>query len=235
MGIERFNRTCRDSVFTYKADWEALSERIAYWLDYERPYVTCDTSYIESVWWILSRLARKGLLYRGHKSVPYCPRCGTALSSHEVALGYREVEDPSLFFLAPLLAGDGEPDPRGTRLPGLDHHPVDRALQRGAGAQSLPHLRRSGDGWPARDPGEGPGRARARRRRPDRARARCPLAGRGPLRPAARGGAVPDGSGAAWRIILEDFVTAEDGTGIVHIAPAFGRTTTRPASATACP
>ncbi|MDE0473733.1 MAG: class I tRNA ligase family protein, partial [Gammaproteobacteria bacterium] len=113
VGIERFNRTCRDSVFTYKADWEALSERIAYWLDYERPYVTCDTSYIESVWWILSELAKKGLLYRGHKSVPYCPRCGTALSSHEVALGYREVEDPSLFFLAPLLTEDGEPDAEG--------------------------------------------------------------------------------------------------------------------------
>ena len=116
VGIARFNDVCRDSVFTYKEDWENLSERIAYWLDYENPYVTFHASYIESVWWILAELADRGLLYRGHKSVPYCPRCGTALSSHEVAQGYKDVEDPSLFFLAPLLDENGAADPEGRAL-----------------------------------------------------------------------------------------------------------------------
>src|SRR5688572_4498198 len=111
LGIARFNEVCRESVFTYKEEWESLSERIGYWLDYSRPYVTFHTEYIESVWWILSTLAEKGLLYRGYKSVPYCPRCGTALSSHEVAQGYEDVEDPSLTFTVPLLTRDGAPDP----------------------------------------------------------------------------------------------------------------------------
>jgi len=113
VGIERFNQVCRDSVFTYKEEWEQLSERIGYWLEYWRPYVTFHTEYIESVWWVLKTLADKGLLYRGHKSVPYCPRCGTALSSHEVAQGYKDVEDPSLTFVADVVGPDGEPDPDG--------------------------------------------------------------------------------------------------------------------------
>jgi isoleucyl-tRNA synthetase len=111
LGIAEFNRVCRDSVFTYKVEWEQLSERIGYWLEYWRPYVTLDTGYIESVWWILKRFADQGLLYKGHKIVPYCPRCGTALSSHEVAQGYRDVEDPSLVFIAEVLTEDGQPDP----------------------------------------------------------------------------------------------------------------------------
>ena len=86
LGIARFNEVCRDSVFTYKEEWERLSERIGYWLDYSRAYVTFHTPYIESVWWIVKELAGKGLLYRGQKSVQYCPRCGTALSSHEVSI-----------------------------------------------------------------------------------------------------------------------------------------------------
>ena len=101
LGIEKFNEVCRESVFTYKKDWESLSERIGYWLDYSEPYVTFHNEYIESVWWLLGQMAERDLLYRGYKSVPYCPRCGTTLSSHEVAQGYRDVEDPSLFFLAP--------------------------------------------------------------------------------------------------------------------------------------
>ena len=113
LGIARFNEVCKESVFTYKEDWENLSERIGYWLDYSRPYVTFHTEYIESVWWILKELASRELLYRGYKSVPYCPRCGTALSSHEVAQGYKDIEDASLHFLCPLLGEDGEVDPHG--------------------------------------------------------------------------------------------------------------------------
>src|SRR3989442_9891083 len=89
-GIERFNKLCRESVFKYKADWESLSDRIGYWLDYEHPYVTYSHNYIETVGWVLKRLHEKTLLYRRHKVLPYCPRCGTALSSHELALGYEE-------------------------------------------------------------------------------------------------------------------------------------------------
>jgi isoleucyl-tRNA synthetase len=100
-------------VFTYKEEWERFSERIGYWLDYSRAYVTFHTPYIESVWAVLKTLAERGLLYRGHKSVPYCPRCGTALSSHEVAQGYEEVEDPSLHFLCHWVDEDGAPDPEG--------------------------------------------------------------------------------------------------------------------------
>ncbi len=93
-GVEKFNALCRQSVFTYKADWEQLSDRIGYWLDYEHPYVTYTNEYVESVWWLLDRLFEKGLLYRGHRVLPYCPRCGTVLSSHELSLGYEEVQGP---------------------------------------------------------------------------------------------------------------------------------------------
>src|SRR3989449_7130367 len=101
-GVEKFNRLCRENVFKYKADWETLSERIAYWLDYEHPYITYTNDYIETVWWLLKRLYDKALLYRGHKVLPYCPRCGTALSSHELALGYEEVQTNSVFVTFPL-------------------------------------------------------------------------------------------------------------------------------------
>ncbi|MDQ3949296.1 MAG: class I tRNA ligase family protein, partial [Gemmatimonadota bacterium] len=97
IGVEEFNRLCRESVFKYRAEWEELSERIAYWLDYAHPYVTYSNEYIESVWWSLKALHERQLLYRGHKILPYCPRCGTTLSSHEVAQGYEDVEDPSVY------------------------------------------------------------------------------------------------------------------------------------------
>ena len=103
-GVEAFNRLCRESVFTYQNEWVALSDRIGYWLDYDRPYVTCTKEYIESVWWLLQRLHQKGLLVRGHRVLPYCPRCGTTLSSHELSLGYAEVKDKSIYVTFPLEA-----------------------------------------------------------------------------------------------------------------------------------
>lgn len=96
-GIEPFIRACKESVWKYLSEWEEMSERVAFWLDMEHPYVTYHDSYIESVWWSLKQIADKGLLYRGHKVVPYCPRCGTALSTHEVAMGYREVTEDAAF------------------------------------------------------------------------------------------------------------------------------------------
>lgn len=96
-GIEPFIKKCKESVWKYKQEWEIMSDRIGYWADMKNPYVTYDDKYIESVWWAISEMAKKGLLYKGHKIVPYCPRCGTALSSHEVAQGYKDVEDTSIF------------------------------------------------------------------------------------------------------------------------------------------
>jgi isoleucyl-tRNA synthetase len=103
-GIAEFNARCRQSVFAYVEDWNRLTERIGFWVDLDDPYVTLDPDYIESVWWSLRQIWDAGRLYEGHKVVPYCPRCGTALSSHEVALGYRDVEDPSVYVRLPVEA-----------------------------------------------------------------------------------------------------------------------------------
>ena len=92
-GVEKFVKECKESVFTYVHMWEEMTNKVGYWVDMEHPYVTYHNDYIESVWWALSQLWKKGLLYEGHKVMPYCPRCGTALSSHEVAQGYKDVKD----------------------------------------------------------------------------------------------------------------------------------------------
>lgn len=94
-GIEPFIKKCKESVWKYKTEWEQMSERVGYWADMEHPYITYEDNYIESEWWSLKKIYEKGLLYKGHKIVPYCPRCGTALSSHEVAQGYKRVEETS--------------------------------------------------------------------------------------------------------------------------------------------
>jgi isoleucyl-tRNA synthetase len=106
-GVEEFNRLCRESVWKYQGDWERLSERIGYWLDYDNAYITYTNDYVESVWWALATLHEKGYLTRGHKILPYCPRCGTTLSSHEVALGYQDVSDPSVYVAVDLLRESG--------------------------------------------------------------------------------------------------------------------------------
>ncbi|MFC1914510.1 isoleucine--tRNA ligase [Chloroflexota bacterium] len=97
-GIDRFNARCRESVFRYLKEWNAMTERIAFWIDMEHPYITMENSYIESVWWAIKQMWDKELVYQGYKVTPHCPRCGTSLSSHEVALGYKEdVSDPSVY------------------------------------------------------------------------------------------------------------------------------------------
>lgn len=221
-GIAEFNQACKDSVFTYKEEWEELSERIGYWLEYWRPYVTFHTTYIESVWSILKTLADKGLLYRGHKSVPYCHRCGTALSSHEVAQGYRDVEDPSLTFVAEVVDERGTPDPERraflawTTTPwtvpsnaALAVHPelmyvaVARDGRRYIVAET--HAEAFfGEGAQIVEKYVGAELAGWRYRRPL------------DLVPA------PADPGNGWTVVAEDFVSANDGTGIVHLAPAFG-------------
>ncbi|MCM0650965.1 isoleucine--tRNA ligase [Clostridium swellfunianum] len=96
-GVEDFVKKCKDSVFTYVEQWRDMTERVGYWVDMEEPYVTYHDNYIESEWWALKQMWDKGLIYKGHKIVPYCPRCGTALSSHEVAQGYKDVKDASVY------------------------------------------------------------------------------------------------------------------------------------------
>ena len=222
LGIQEFNQVCRDSVFTYKEEWEELSERIGYWLEYWRPYVTFHTEYIESVWWILKTLADKGLLYRGHKSVPYCPRCGTALSSHEVAQGYKDVEDPSLTFIADVVDGDGVRDPDGraflvwTTTPWTVPSNVGLAVNPGLTYVEVAHEGRRlivAEALVERIFGEGADVVA--RHRGDA------LAGLRYARPLDVVAAPADPMNA-WTVVAEDFVSAEDGTGIVHMAPAFG-------------
>ena len=139
-GVAAFNQKCRESVFRYVHEWELLTDRIGFWVDLEHAYVTLKNEYIESVWWILKQLWDKDLIYQGYKVVPYCPRCGTPLSDHEVAQGYRETEDPSIYVKFPVK------DEPGHLLPGLDDDALDAARQRGAGRAPERGLR-AGRAW----------------------------------------------------------------------------------------
>ena len=96
-GIDKFNARCRESVQRYLERWVELTDRMGFWLDMEHPYITYENDYVESLWWIIKQLWDKNLVYQGHRVTPHCPRCGTSLSSHEVALGYRDAEDPSIY------------------------------------------------------------------------------------------------------------------------------------------
>ena len=105
-GVERFVALCKESVMRYKADWEGMMRRMGFWIDLENAYVTYTDEYIETVWWELRTMFDRGLLYNGHKTLPYCPRCGTGLSSHEVAQGYRAVKDPSVSIRMKIVGDD---------------------------------------------------------------------------------------------------------------------------------
>jgi isoleucyl-tRNA synthetase len=122
-GIAEFNARCRESVFRYVSDWVRLTERIGFWIDLGDPYVTMTNDYIESVWWALRQIWDRGLLYRAHKVVPYCPRDGTALSSHEVAQGYENVVDPSVYVRLPITEV-----PPADQIPENSVEPGDRLL-----------------------------------------------------------------------------------------------------------
>jgi isoleucyl-tRNA synthetase len=221
-GVEAFNRLCRQSVFTYKADWEDLSNRIGYWLDYAHAYVTYTNEYIESVWWLLHRLFERNLLYRGHRVLPYCPRCGTVLSSHELALGYEETRDKSIYVTFPLLDGSGRELVVWTTTPWTLPSNVAAAVhpdQEYAAYQS-PKL---------------PGRtfvmavSREAKLREilgdDLAMAGTPFPGADLVGLEYRRvlDVVPLPEGRRHSVVVPGhFVTAEDGSGIVHMAPAFG-------------
>jgi len=105
-GIEKFNTECQKSVWQYKEEWEKLTERIGFWLDMENPYITYDKDYVETLWWIFKKIYDRGFLYQGYKVVPQCPRCGTALSSHEVAQGYKAITEPSVYIKFKVTKGN---------------------------------------------------------------------------------------------------------------------------------
>ena len=213
-GVGEFNTMCRNSVFTYKNDWDELTERIGYWLDLEHPYITFENDYIESVWWILKKFWEKDLLYQGFKILPYCPRCETPLSSHEVSQGYKEVKDPSIYV---TMQSAEEPDTYylvWTTTPwtlisnvALAVHPdIDYVRLAHEGKKYILAQARIGDLFQE---------------------------GEYEIEAAFKGSEL---EGKRYRRIFDfvevdkdafyltnaDFVTTEDGTGIVHIAPAFG-------------
>ena len=218
-GIAEFNAKCRSSVFEYLEEWNRLTERIGFWVDLDHAYRTLDGDYIESVWWALRQIHDRGLLYEGHKVVPYCPRCGTALSSHEVALGYRDVVDPSVYVrlpvhnpTAPLREGDELLIWTTTpwTLPGnvavaVAPDAVYTRTRVGEEVVVLAEARVSAVlGEEAKILERFPGSALVGGRY------------RGPIFN------LSDLQTGGFPIIAGDFVTTEDGTGLVHIAPAFG-------------
>ncbi|HZE09386.1 MAG TPA: class I tRNA ligase family protein, partial [Gemmatimonadaceae bacterium] len=228
IGVERFNEMCRESVWRYRADWQELSERIGYWLDYSDPYVTYSNDYIESVWWALATMFRRGRLYRGHKVLPYCARCGTTLSSHEVAQGYKDVKDPSAYVALDLIENGKSKSSAHRRIlvwtttpwtlvsnvalavnPALEYVEL-RKKKTDTDETVILSLTRApavlGDDFAARW-------------ETVRSFHGTELIGRRYKRPLDW---VEYKDGNHEIIVGEDFVSSEEGTGVVHMAPAFG-------------
>jgi len=213
-GIAQFNQKCKESVFHYKKEWDSLTERIGYWLDLDNPYITFTNEYIESVWWLLKQIWDKNLLYQGFKILPYCPRCETPISSHEVSQGYRDVKDPSIYVRIKLKSAENTYFLVWTTTPWTLISNVALAVN--------PHveyikLQANGDQY-----------ILAKERIDD-------LFAPGSYKIVESiSGTKLEGmeyerlfdfvptDKRAFYVITGDFVTTADGTGIVHIAPAFG-------------
>jgi len=221
-GIDKFNELCRKSVFTYIQDWERLTDRVAFWVDLKTAYVTFTDDYIESVWWILKNFWDRDLLYQGYKVVPYCPRCGTPLSDHEVALGYQETTDPSIFVRMPLVDEEGTSFLVWTTtpwtLPGnvavaaapdVDYVKVERELSLN-GSKTTERLILARDLMEKVFGDEEVKIVDSFKGKKLKGVKYRPLFTFMP----------PDKP--AHYVVLGDFVTTEDGTGLVHMAPAFG-------------
>ncbi|WP_457637261.1 isoleucine--tRNA ligase [Oceanithermus sp.] len=219
-GIEEFNKQCKQSVLEYEREWQRFTERIAYWVDLDDAYYTFDKDYIESVWWSLGELWKKGLLYQDYKVVPYCPRCGTPLSSHEVAEGYKEITDPSVYVRFPLREPEKLGFP-GEKVSLLVWTTTPWTLPGNAAAALNPEFDyaafRNQDEVLILE--EGLGRKLLSEEAEVLARWRgSELEGLWYKPPFSF--VEPDKP--AWYTVLADYVTKEDGTGIVHQAPAFG-------------
>jgi len=218
-GIDKFNELCKKSVFTYIQDWERLTDRIAFWVDLEDAYVTYTNDYIESVWWILKNFWDKDLLFKGYKVVPYCPRCGTPLSDHEVALGYDDAVDPSVFVRMPLV---DKPDtsllvwtttpwtlPGNVAVvahPDVDYVTVERdnngTMEKLILAKALVEKVFSGEDVKVVESFKG--------KKLNGLKYHPLYTFLPPNKP-------------AYFVVMGDYVTTEDGTGLVHTAPAFGQ------------
>ncbi|MGH2651634.1 MAG: class I tRNA ligase family protein, partial [Actinomycetota bacterium] len=213
-GIAEFNRLCRESVTRYVDDWERLTERLGFWIDTSDAYLTMNTEYVESVWWSLKRLHGRGLLFQADRVTTYCPRCGTSLSDHETALGYTQVRDPSVYVKFRIVQA-GDPDLIGASLLGWTTTPWTLISNEGVAVAA--------DATYAEVPWEGdrlilaanlfeqvlPGSTETRT-----------LAGRELV--GARYEALYPNVEGAHRVVDADFVSVDDGTGVVHMAPAFG-------------
>jgi isoleucyl-tRNA synthetase len=223
-GIERFNTRCRQLVSAYLEDWGRLTERIGFWLDLEQAYRTLDEEYIESVWWALARIHEQGMLYEGHKVVPYCTRCGTGLSSHEVALGYRDIVDESVY-VRMALSEPAPPLQEGDEL--LVWTTMAWTLPANAAVAVNPEMTyvRARDADPDH-PTFVVAEALAERvlgkdvriidRFPGSALEGCGY------RPPFDYLTAADHGPRGHTVLPGEFVTDEDGTGLVHVVPAFG-------------
>ena len=214
-GIDKFNKKCRESVFKYLEEWNRITVRTGYWLDLDDAYVTLENDYIESVWWILKNFFDRDLIYKGHKIIPFCPRCGTGLSSHEVAQGYETIKDPSIF--VKVKAADGDFSylvwtttpwtlPSNAALcmkPDADYVTVEHEGEKLVLAEALVEKVFGSDEIAVLDKKKGTEFLN---------RKYTPLFDF----------YWEQYKDQAWYITNADFVTLDDGTGIVHIAPGFG-------------
>ena len=230
-GIAEFNAKCRESVERATNDWEQMTERVAYWVDMSQAYRTMDSSYIESVWWSLKQIFDAGLLYEAHRISPYCPRCETALSDHELGQpgGYETVVDPSVYVRFPLTSGPlagkaallvwtTTPWTLVSNTAVAVHHDVEYVVA-SDGAETLvvaePLLAAVlGEGWTVQDRFTG--------REMERWHYDRPLDLLDFPKPDAGDGTAGQGRVDAHFVVLGDYVTTEDGTGLVHQSPAFG-------------
>ena len=215
-GVERFCEECRSSTLETIAAWREMSGRLGYWLDYDHPYYTMTPQYVESVWWSLRQLYDKGLLEKGHYVLPYCPRCETSLSSHEVAQGYADATDPSVTVRIPLAAVQGEP---ATFLLVWTTTPWTLPANLLIAARAdLPYVAVDGPEGSAYLLAEAAA-ARYFPGAPVRHRyTGAELAGRSYTPLFSFAGEAP----GRYRVVLDDMVDAKEGTGFVHIAPSFG-------------
>ena len=217
-GVIPFIQKCKESVWKYKGEWEVMSDRMGFWADMDNPYITYDNDYIESEWWALKAIYEKGLLYKGHKIVPYCPRCGTALSSHEVAQGYKEVKETSatVRFRVPdeentyFLAWTTTPWTLPSNVSLCVNPDVTYAYVRVDGKETLimakDLIETVLEGHDTEIIKEVIGRELEYKHYE-------------PLFECTRKAA---GGKDAFYVMVDDYVTTTDGTGIVHNAPAFG-------------
>jgi isoleucyl-tRNA synthetase len=216
VGIEKFNSLCKESVMKYEHHWKSMTERIGFWIDMDDAYFTFKNEYIETVWWILKTIWNKNLLYEDYKIVPYCPRCGTALSSHEVAQGYKDVEDFSVIVKFPLLDKKDTYFLVWTTTPWTLISNVACAINKDACYVELEHYRRNETYILAENlvesvfPENNEYKISKKYKGTD-------LSGKKYV-PVFKYTESTD----AFKIITSDFVSTSEGTGIVHIAPAFG-------------